>query len=136
MILELHMTRPVSGVGASSRLKRSLMRPKWLLRLSMDRFFPSLSLCQRSMLFVSDSFILRHGIGLVLDVPWEECPWLGWIDPVAEWSINETFRKRYGGRCVLRMNDLWSMTEAARAGVGVMVHGCGTPLVTRGLVHA
>jgi DNA-binding transcriptional LysR family regulator len=71
----------------------------------------------------------------LVEVPWEQCPWLGWIDPEGEWSINEKFRERYGGRCVLRLNDLWAMTEAARAGVGVMVHGCGTPLVTQGLVQ-
>lgn len=75
------------------------------------------------------------GVPRLVDVPWQQCPWLGWIDPEGEWSINETFRQRYGGPCVLRMNDMWAMTEAARAGVGVMVHGCGTPLVTQGLVQ-
>jgi DNA-binding transcriptional LysR family regulator len=84
---------------------------------------------------VCSSSVAVFGAPHLLEVPWDQCPWLGWIDPEGEWSINETFRARYGGRCVLRMNDLWAMTEAARAGVGVMVHGCGTPLVTRGLVQ-
>ena len=75
------------------------------------------------------------GVPRLMDVPWEQRPWIGWIDPEGEWSINEAFRGRYGGPCVLRMNDMWAMTEAARAGVGVMVHGCGTPLVTQGLVQ-
>lgn len=74
------------------------------------------------------------GAPQLLEVPWEQRPWLGWIDPEGEWSVNEMLRERYGGRCVLRMNDQWAMTEAARAGVGVMMHGCGTPHVTRGLV--
>jgi len=82
----------------------------------------------------SNSVAVFGAPGLV-DVPWEECPWLGWIDPEGEWSINEKYLRRYGGRCVLRLNNLWSMTEAARAGVGVMVQGCGTPLVTKGLVR-
>jgi DNA-binding transcriptional LysR family regulator len=78
--------------------------------------------------------IAVFGAPRLLEVPWPQCPWLGWIDKEGEWSIHETLRERYGGRCVLRMNDLWAMTEAARAGVGVMMHGCGTPRVTRGLV--
>ncbi len=84
---------------------------------------------------ICSNSVAVFGVPRLLEVPWEHCPWLGWSDPEGEWSINETFRERYGGRCVLRMNDLWAMTEAARAGVGVMVHGCGTPLVTRGLVQ-
>jgi len=84
---------------------------------------------------VGSCSVAVFGAPRLLEVPWEQCPWLGWLDPEGEWSINETFRARYGGRYVLRLNNLWAMTEAARAGVGVMVHGCDTPRVTQGLVQ-
>jgi len=69
------------------------------------------------------------------DVPWEEVPWIGWMDASTGGTILEEYRQRWGGGPVaFRSTDGFAHVEAARAGAGVTVLICGCPRLTRGLV--
>ncbi len=69
------------------------------------------------------------------DLPWEECPWVGFMETFGEDSVIDKFRRRYGaGPWGLRTNSSMAIVEAARAGIGVTPMACGCPRVSRDLV--
>lgn len=84
---------------------------------------------------ISKMAVAVFGVPAFEDRPWEECPWLGWMDSLPGFATIEDFRVRYGaGRWGLQTNSSLALVEAVRAGFGVTPMACGCPRLTRGLV--
>jgi DNA-binding transcriptional LysR family regulator len=84
---------------------------------------------------ISKSAAAIYGAPALLDLPWEQRPWLGRIDSFAGWNIIDRYRQQLGsGPWAFKTNDGWSVQQAAREGAGVTLFPCGCPRLTEGLV--